>query len=731
MDGLFRRGGVWWARLVVPVRLRAQAGRREFVRSTGAHDYSVGKLVGSVYLAAWRRQLHEWERGRLDNQNLLKLVEGSHALGEASHIRIGDASAAIGLERAALLRLAAAGKLELFCQLGSSARGHVVDKDLLEVNDAVLGRQSGFVVPSPAQMPSEAQEAGFPGQTLRIADCRELAQAALVDGLEVVDVLLFDVPDPAGWCFAPATAMQVAIDDLILSTGHVELLRASLAARASPERVTFARAERTAALMTQVVREKAAAAFAPAGSISGKWAGKKFSEAVDGYCKSPDGLPGTLASAIDLRQRRAGLMLFAEFMGDLTLSQIDGDKLRRFRDGPLKTIPGRVNTLPKSIRRDTMTATIVALRADGRDWPLLSDEMRRERMQWLSRLFGWLRSKEYISLDPAAALRGETGLTKAERKAAKHSEDDEDEEGRDPFTDEQLRLIFGQPHYKTGHGRDVIKPAYWYGFEYWLPLLGLYSGLRIKEASQLHLTDVKEQGGVWCLDINERTPDKSLKNPQSTRLIPLHPALLRLGFLRYCDRLRVEGYVRVSSLLQNTARQLDGVALDKVFEDRVSGKDTRRPQLAACLEHLREGDTLHVHSMDRLARNVDDLRRMVKDLTARKVVVRFHKEGLTFTGEDSPMANLLLSMLGAVAEFERALILERQREGIAVAKAQGVYNGRKPALLPERADELRARVAAGENRSKLAREFKVSRDTLYSYIRQAASDQAAGAPGAA
>lgn len=183
------------------------------------------------------------------------------------------------------------------------------------------------------------------------------------------------------------------------------------------------------------------------------------------------------------------------------------------------------------------------------------------------------------------------------------------------------------------------------------------------------------------------------------------------------------GYVRVSSVLQNTARQLEGVALDKLFEDRASGKDTQRPQLEACLAHLREGDTLHVHSMDRLARNVDDLRSMVKGLTGRGVVVKFHKEGLKFTGEDSPMANLLLSMLGAVAEFERALILERQREGIAVAKGKGVYKGRKPSLNAERAGELRARAAAGENKSKLAREYKISRDTLYAYLQPIATQQ--------
>ena len=176
------------------------------------------------------------------------------------------------------------------------------------------------------------------------------------------------------------------------------------------------------------------------------------------------------------------------------------------------------------------------------------------------------------------------------------------------------------------------------------------------------------------------------------------------------------GYVRVSTVIQNTARQLDGVALDKVFEDRASGRDTDRPQLAACLAHLREGDTLHVHSMDRLCRNLDDLRRIVKELTARGIVVRFHKEGLSFTGEDSPMSTLLLSMLGAVAEFERSIILERQREGIAIAKVDGKYKGRKPALSMERATELRRRAAVGEKKAVLAREFGISRETVYTYL---------------
>jgi DNA invertase Pin-like site-specific DNA recombinase len=130
---------------------------------------------------------------------------------------------------------------------------------------------------------------------------------------------------------------------------------------------------------------------------------------------------------------------------------------------------------------------------------------------------------------------------------------------------------------------------------------------------------------------------------------------------------------------------------------------------------LLDGDVLVVHSMDRLARNLDDLRRIVMELTGRGVVVEFVKEHLTFTSEDNAMSKLLLSVMGAFAEFKRSLIRERQREGIALAKKAGAYKGRKPSLTPERITQLRARVAAGEKKAALAREFGISRETLYHY----------------
>jgi DNA invertase Pin-like site-specific DNA recombinase len=177
------------------------------------------------------------------------------------------------------------------------------------------------------------------------------------------------------------------------------------------------------------------------------------------------------------------------------------------------------------------------------------------------------------------------------------------------------------------------------------------------------------------------------------------------------------GYVRVSGQHQNTARQLDGVLVDKTFEEKVSGKNLDRPELEALVAYVREGDEVLVHSMDRLARNLDDLRRLVQTLTKRGVKVTFMKEGMTFTGDDSHLSLLMLSMMGAFAEFERSLLLERQREGIALAKARGAYKGRKPALTPEKATQLRSRALAGEKKAVLAREFGISRETLYQYLR--------------
>lgn len=181
------------------------------------------------------------------------------------------------------------------------------------------------------------------------------------------------------------------------------------------------------------------------------------------------------------------------------------------------------------------------------------------------------------------------------------------------------------------------------------------------------------------------------------------------------------GYRRVSTTDQKTDRQLDGMKLDKLFEDKLSGKDTKRPGLEQCLAFLREGDTLVVHSIDRLARNLSDLERLVGELNDRGVAVRFVKESLTFgVGDESPMARLQLQMMGAFAQFERALIRERQKEGIAAAQAKGKHLGRSASLSPDQVEEIVRRVEAGGSKKALAAEYGVSRQTIYSTLERAA-----------
>ncbi len=180
------------------------------------------------------------------------------------------------------------------------------------------------------------------------------------------------------------------------------------------------------------------------------------------------------------------------------------------------------------------------------------------------------------------------------------------------------------------------------------------------------------------------------------------------------------GYIRTSTVDQNTARQLDGVPLDKVFTEQVSGKNRERPQLKLCMEFAREGDTLFVHALDRLGRNVRDLMDIVEELTNKGVTVTFIHPNLSFTGDgDSPINKLLFLLLAGFAEMERNLILERQKEGIAIAKAQGRYRGRLPAIRANNGKlaELESLIAQKLPISEIARQLKVSRQTIYAYLK--------------
>ena len=143
------------------------------------------------------------------------------------------------------------------------------------------------------------------------------------------------------------------------------------------------------------------------------------------------------------------------------------------------------------------------------------------------------------------------------------------------------------------------------------------------------------------------------------------------------------GYIRVSTLEQNTMRQealMEALGVDEVYIDRMSGKNTNRPELQKMMEYVRKGDTVIAESISRFARNTRDLLELVEQLTAKGVEFVSKKEAIDTT---TPTGKFMLTVFGAVAELEREHILQRQREGIAIAKEQGKYKGRKPIQTPE------------------------------------------------
>lgn len=188
------------------------------------------------------------------------------------------------------------------------------------------------------------------------------------------------------------------------------------------------------------------------------------------------------------------------------------------------------------------------------------------------------------------------------------------------------------------------------------------------------------------------------------------------------------GYVRVSSLDQNPDQQIEDLKAqqaEKIFMDKVSGKNTDRPELQRMLSFIREGDTLIVHSLDRLARNLADLLTMVQDLTCRGVSVIFLNERLSFeAGADaSPTSKLMLSMIGAFAEFERSMIRRRQAEGIALAKERGVYKGRPRSISDETLETVNALVEQGVPLATAAKKVGISRSTVYRYLQMNTSQE--------
>lgn len=241
---LARRGGVWWARLVVPARLREATGRREFIQSCKTHESHIAKLVAGVLVAGWRRQLLELESVAM-NSDVLKLIDKASALTVGGYMSIAEAAASIGVERNWLLRIASTYSLKLHCRLVNTP-GHILAGAELERDGSVSGGVAR-IVPTPSQMPESAIETTFSG-VLPISDSPQVASAIISGGLESVDVVLFDLPKSPGNVFAPDGTVWCEVESLEVAAHQIDAIRLRLARELTTEQIQRAQEARTPAI---------------------------------------------------------------------------------------------------------------------------------------------------------------------------------------------------------------------------------------------------------------------------------------------------------------------------------------------------------------------------------------------------------------------------------------------------------------------------------------------------
>jgi integrase len=528
LDNLLRRAsGIYVARLTIPVRLRPILGSREFVASTGARSRTMAKLVACELLAGWRRKLWEIEQLQLpaalmNYDCILKLVDGSPALRAQSYLPIGQAAAAMGLEVADLLRQAADGHLGLYCRLMTKL-GYTTQFCEFEPDDPDLGT---VVVPTLSTRPVGSRLLRASGIYGVPTDETDVIAALLLAG-KAVDVVALEIvgQEANDMAFVPEGTLRLEVNEVELSCAELELRRRHMADGISPAALAAARAAQSMA--TKAVPDK-----------SLQRAKAPLSEVLEAFCKSH--LPQVLASAKEIERMRSGIALLIEFEGDLNIGAVDSERLRHFRDIHLSRMPANENRVRSQYGTSSMKGSIEAI--EDTDWPRMSADERDMRIKWIARMFRWAHANKWILDDPCTGLRKESVLTKAERSRVQVGR-----AVREEFTAAELSRIFAADWFLAGAGEKTKAGTFrtFQPFHYWLPLLGLCTGARINELAQLHLSDVEKDMAVWYIDINRKTPDKSLKNNWSARKIPLHPRLIELGFGDWCAELRKAGFKRV------------------------------------------------------------------------------------------------------------------------------------------------------------------------------------------
>lgn len=547
MDGLFRRGGVWYARLIVPISLRAVVGKTELVVSTGVREPLLARVVAAELLAGWRRRLLDLSRilgGQIDAE----LISTGHpALSGGGHLPLSEAALASGIGEPHLLRLATEGKLGLFYRSAGLA-GHLLGM-------AELDREFGpegvtLIVPAPAQMSDLAVRTAHSGM-LRLRAAPQSASAFLGDRTE--SFVLFDVEGGQEQFFAPLSPVTLGRTDMEVAVVEVERLRQSLAARISPAQIASAQLNKIKVIPTEDPRSSA-----------------RLSEIVALY------MVGRAAkcSPEQARRVRGALDLLVELEGDPCLNEMDSDRLDAFRDRKLFTVPANENKIRLRHGTTSIAASIQAVA--GTDWPSISAAEQVKRLKWIAAMFKWCVLKRWLAHDPSALLVSESRASAAANAHRQRNDEAREQDARNLFTRPDLTSIFSTGSwYFSGRGELTTSGTYreFSPHYYWLPLIALFTGARINELSQLSLSDFdKTAAGTWFLKIARLDDDeddphklKSRKNQNSRRDVPVHKALIEYGLIEWRNRLRDAGYNRLFPELKHDAVKGYGKAATKWF----------------------------------------------------------------------------------------------------------------------------------------------------------------------
>ena len=537
MQNLFRRpSGVYVVRLTVPERLRSTVGKRELVASTGTQNLAIAKILAATQLTQWRQQLFDLARlaptrSSMNFDSIIKIYEG-HPVLASGHLSLEQAAAASGIDSDVLLKKVSERVLGLYFR-AAGILGYLVTVDALRARTVMVDGIATTVydggdevdIPAPGQMPEGAVPHAAAAVLAIPSDAVVSVANNLLIGMEVSLVALDS--GTAGLLFIPNSTIVLGRDRVEVSAKEVESLRRSMMLNITPEHLESAKAARVAS--THAKR-----------GHKNKHGKRLLSEALEAY--SLEKLPLTIEKPAEVKRLRDGIHLLIEFEGDLSLDDLDDEVLKHFRAVALPTFLARENHVRAKYGTTSMTTSIAAVA--GQDWPIMSAAERDLRMRWIAAMFRWLHENKWIVENPATSFQGGSVQTKAER-----AKEDKTKRLREPFSSDELRAIFSTEWYKTGRGELTLGGKVGRGFQpfqYWLPLLGLLSGCRVGEASQLALDNVRQTAaGTWYIDINEKTADRDLKTTWSTRLVPLHPLIVAAGFPEWCDRLRAAGFQRV------------------------------------------------------------------------------------------------------------------------------------------------------------------------------------------